>query len=120
MRCSRAGKSGRRLYGASADINKTEHALSNIALKDVYDILKREKIEKILFDDRTQLCFVSYITDGQTHNVLFEDYRSLYAKARLMQEKGVGKIIFPGLSYETVCLCGILDMLEYATDMAGV
>jgi hypothetical protein len=103
-----------------ADINKTTHTLSNIALKDVYDLLKREKIEKILFDDRTQLCFVSYTADEQTHNVLFEDYRSLYAKARLMLEKGVDKIIFPGLSYETVCLCGVLDMLEYAADTAGV
>lgn len=96
-----------------ADINKTTHCVKNISLKDVYETLKREKVEKISFDDRTQLCFISYLSDEQTHNILFEDYRSLYAKANLMQQKGIHKIIFSGLSSETICFCGILDMLEH-------
>jgi hypothetical protein len=120
--CARTGpeKAGVLYAARGADINKTAHTVKNVTLKDVYERLKQEKIDKISFDDRTQLCFVSYISDGETHNMLFEDYRSLYAKLNLMQEKGMGKIIFSGLSDETVCACGLMNLLEHKTTEAAV
>ncbi len=80
----------------AADIHKESMKITypDIAsVKAVYSL----HCPEISYDDISRLCFFRY-NEGGVHNVIYEDMRTLYAKACFLRERGVEKFLTDGLS----------------------
>jgi len=87
------GKLGYVASMCAADVNKATNKATYPEMSQVDDIIRRERIKSLYFDDETQLCFLQYTKSGQVHNVVFEDMRSLYAKTHTLHAMGVQNLL---------------------------
>lgn len=76
------------------DINKANNEISYLNMADVRKIADVYKIDKINFDEDSQLCWMRYTKDNFVHSLLFEDYRTFYAKASFLKENQIKNICF--------------------------
>lgn len=87
--------------GRAADIDRTSSNITYLKRSELPKLSSRHNIEKIVFDERSALCFFKYEDGGAVHNVVYEDIRSFYAKAALLRELGITEIILGELSGES-------------------
>lgn len=57
---------------------------------------------EISFDDISRLCFFRYEENG-IHNVIYEDLRTLYAKANYLRDCGMEKFLINGMNEAASC-----------------
>ncbi len=96
-----------------ADIDKSNQKIKILKNADIYKVISANDIKKISFDDRSQLCYTGYESDGIVHNILFEDLRSFYAKANYLIQNNINTILFNELNNTTLNYIGVLKQLEY-------
>lgn len=96
-----------------ADINKNKLHIEYIHLKDIETIVANHNPPRITFDEKSQLCFLSYSVENDQHNVVFEDIRTFYAKADFLLRENINKIIIAQVDKEMIKYYGVLKELSF-------
>lgn len=95
------------------DINKATSKISYLSNKNAVKLMQRRKIDRINFDDDSQLCWVRYTDeDNSVHSLLYEDIRTFYAKALFLKENQVKNICFYACNPYTNILGKIFDIVK--------
>ncbi|MBE6039018.1 MAG: LysM peptidoglycan-binding domain-containing protein [Anaerofustis stercorihominis] len=97
----------------AADIDRNNMNINYPSVNDISDMFDEGNGEYISFDEISQLCFFKYTSDGTVRNVIYEDLRSVYAKASYLKKCGIDKFLIAELKNEYRCIFeSILDGIK--------
>ena len=81
----------------AAIIDKENMKISYPELMEIKDIFYKN-VPEITYDELSKLCFFRY-GHNKSHNVIYEDLRSIYSKAKYLSEKNIYHYLLPELSH---------------------